>query len=399
MAMLRCLEREEASSTTSSTCTRRRPRDDVIFGEQLRRMAERQRGPPPARAAHRARATAGSTPGRPRSSSAPTGASARPSSAARRRCSTTFEARWKDEGLAERLHMERFQPIIGGDGAGEGEGGTIKFLRVRRPRRSRTAASRSWSPARRRALELAVRLPDGDLPHLRRQALLGPAARPAQRRGPRRGGRDGPHLRERARGRRSRSSFEPTDEEDDRDDRDRRPTESDASQSGETSRTRSQRLSEEQIEALGREFDAIHDEVFNDLGERDAKYIRSMIEMHRRLVVMGRAALVPSRFWPAWILGTASPLGGEDPREHGDRPQRHARPVGLDEQPRDPLLDLGLGHGLDQGGVEALPQLRPPHLHQHPRQGQGPRLRDHADRPAPDVAPGLPAAAVLQRRC
>ena len=27
------------------------------------------------------------------------------------------------------------------------------------------------------------------------------------------------------------------------------------------------------------------------------------------------------------------PLGGEDPREHGDRPQRHARPVGLDERP------------------------------------------------------------------
>ena len=34
------------------------------------------------------------------------------------------------------------------------------------------------------------------------------------------------------------------------------------------------KLSDEQIEALGREFDAIHDEVFNDLGERDAKYIQ-----------------------------------------------------------------------------------------------------------------------------
>jgi linoleoyl-CoA desaturase len=65
-------------------------------------------------------------------------------------------------------------------------------------------------------------------------------------------------------------------------------------------------LSEEQIEELGREFDAIHDEVFNDLGERDAKYIHSMIEMHRRLALMGRAALVPSRFRPAWVFGTAS---------------------------------------------------------------------------------------------
>ncbi len=42
------------------------------------------------------------------------------------------------------------------------------------------------------------------------------------------------------------------------------------------------------------------------------------------------------------------PFAGQDPREHGDRPQRHARPVGLDEQPRDPLIDLGLGHGLDR---------------------------------------------------
>ena len=30
------------------------------------------------------------------------------------------------------------------------------------------------------------------------------------------------------------------------------------------------RLTPEQIEELGREFDAIHDEVFDDLGERDA---------------------------------------------------------------------------------------------------------------------------------
>ena len=64
--------------------------------------------------------------------------------------------------------------------------------------------------------------------------------------------------------------------------------------------------------------------------------------------------------------------------------------------PADPLLDLGLGHRLDRRGLEALPQLRPPHLHQHPRQGQGPRLRDHADRPAAALAPGLPGAAALQ---
>ena len=41
-----------------------------------------------------------------------------------------------------------------------------------------------------------------------------------------------------------------------------------------------------------------------------------------------------SRYPPAWVLGTAGLSAGQDPREHGDRPQRHARPVGLDERPR-----------------------------------------------------------------
>ncbi|MGZ4271197.1 MAG: fatty acid desaturase family protein [Solirubrobacteraceae bacterium] len=65
------------------------------------------------------------------------------------------------------------------------------------------------------------------------------------------------------------------------------------------------RLTDEQIEELGREFDAIHDEVFDELGDRDRRYITSMIEMHRRLVVGGRVALFASRAWPAWLAGTA----------------------------------------------------------------------------------------------
>ena len=34
---------------------------------------------------------------------------------------------WEREGDPDKLQMERFQPIIGGD-AGEGKGGTIRFL-------------------------------------------------------------------------------------------------------------------------------------------------------------------------------------------------------------------------------------------------------------------------------
>ena len=66
------------------------------------------------------------------------------------------------------------------------------------------------------------------------------------------------------------------------------------------------RLSEEQIEQLAKEFDAIHDDVFAELGDRDRKYIVSMIEMHRRLLVLSRVELLAAPFWPAWVLGTAT---------------------------------------------------------------------------------------------
>jgi NADPH-dependent stearoyl-CoA 9-desaturase len=66
------------------------------------------------------------------------------------------------------------------------------------------------------------------------------------------------------------------------------------------------RLTDEQIEELGKEFDAIHDEVYADLGERDRRYITSMIEMHRRLLVMSRLLLLASRHKPAWIAGTTA---------------------------------------------------------------------------------------------
>jgi fatty acid desaturase len=66
------------------------------------------------------------------------------------------------------------------------------------------------------------------------------------------------------------------------------------------------RLTPEQLEQLGREFDAVHDEVFADLGERDARYIRSTITLHRRLVLAARALLLGSRKRPFWLAGTAA---------------------------------------------------------------------------------------------
>ncbi len=57
-------------------------------------------------------------------------------------------------------------------------------------------------------------------------------------------------------------------------------------------------LSADQLDELGREFDAIRDRVEGELGERDRRYIESMIEMQRRLAVIGRAGLLLPRFRP-----------------------------------------------------------------------------------------------------
>jgi len=67
-----------------------------------------------------------------------------------------------------------------------------------------------------------------------------------------------------------------------------------------------QRLTAEQIEQIGKEFDAIHDEVKGNLGERDAAYIHGMIDLQRRLALLGRLLLIGSRFPPLWVAGTAT---------------------------------------------------------------------------------------------
>jgi linoleoyl-CoA desaturase len=87
-------------------------------------------------------------------------------------------------------------------------------------------------------------------------------------------------------------------------------------------------LTPEDIEDIGRRLDAIRAEVVASRGERDAAYIRRVIDVQRKLELASRAVLLFSLFPPAGRH--CRPVGREDPREHGDRPQRHARPVGLD---------------------------------------------------------------------
>jgi NADPH-dependent stearoyl-CoA 9-desaturase len=66
------------------------------------------------------------------------------------------------------------------------------------------------------------------------------------------------------------------------------------------------RLTPEQIEAIGRELDELHEQVKADLGDRDAKYIRSMISLQRSLALLGRVELFASRWRVPWTLGTAT---------------------------------------------------------------------------------------------
>lgn len=63
-------------------------------------------------------------------------------------------------------------------------------------------------------------------------------------------------------------------------------------------------LSSEDVEQIGRELDAIRDEVISSLGDDDARYIRSTIKLQRSLDIAGRAALMLSHKKSFWLLGT-----------------------------------------------------------------------------------------------
>ncbi|MGY1770210.1 fatty acid desaturase family protein [Blastococcus sp. SYSU D00813] len=63
-------------------------------------------------------------------------------------------------------------------------------------------------------------------------------------------------------------------------------------------------LTAEDIELLGKQLDAIRQGVLDTRGESDARYIRTVIDVHRKLELGSRAVLLASGFPPAWILGT-----------------------------------------------------------------------------------------------
>ena len=63
-------------------------------------------------------------------------------------------------------------------------------------------------------------------------------------------------------------------------------------------------LTDTDIANMGAELDAIREQVIASRGERDAAYIRSLIDAQRKLELGSRAVLLFSLFPPAWLLGT-----------------------------------------------------------------------------------------------
>lgn len=64
-------------------------------------------------------------------------------------------------------------------------------------------------------------------------------------------------------------------------------------------------LSDTDIDNLGAELDAIREQIVSSRGERDATYIRTVIDTQRKLELASRAVLLFSLFPPAWLIGTA----------------------------------------------------------------------------------------------
>jgi len=63
-------------------------------------------------------------------------------------------------------------------------------------------------------------------------------------------------------------------------------------------------LTDEDIENLGRELDAIREQITSSRGEHDAAYIHKVIDSQRKLELASRGVLLFSLFPPAWLIGT-----------------------------------------------------------------------------------------------
>ena len=123
MSMLRSLDRRNAVSDVVQVHSAR-SRDAVIFGSQLRGLDERQPG---FRLHVQLTGEHGRVGPQDLDKLCPDWREREAFLSGPADMLDAMGDRWEREGDADRLHMERFQPIIGGEGEGEGEGGTVRF--------------------------------------------------------------------------------------------------------------------------------------------------------------------------------------------------------------------------------------------------------------------------------
>jgi len=124
MSMLRSLDHRGALDDVVLVHSARRP-DDVIFGDRLRRMDQRNPG---FRLIERHTAEQGRISPADLDDLCPDWRERETFVCGPAEMIDAMCERWNAEGLGERLHMERFQPIIGGQ-VEAGEGGRVRFLR------------------------------------------------------------------------------------------------------------------------------------------------------------------------------------------------------------------------------------------------------------------------------
>ncbi len=126
-------------------------------------------------------------------------------------------------------------------------------------------------------------------------------------------------------------------------------------------------LTAEDVENLGRELDAIREQVVASRGERDAAYIRKVIDAQRRIELASRGVLLFSLFPPAWLLG-ATGLSISKILENMEI--GHNVMHGQWDWMRDPKIHSTTwewDNASPVGHVEALAQPDPPHVHQRAR--------------------------------
>jgi len=131
-------------------------------------------------------------------------------------------------------------------------------------------------------------------------------------------------------------------------------------------------LTATQLDALGLELERLRAEIAAQLGAEDVAYIRRVIRIQRWAEVGGRASLFLGFLPPFWLAGVAaSRCRRFSTTWRSGTTSSTASTTGRTTPPCRQRSSSGTRR--PGQGVAALPQLPPPHLYQHHRQGPGPR--------------------------